>query len=112
MNDDDSVKIAFPLPRREGIQGRGITIMSQKEIVKEEDKAPYISPYVFTVLLAAFGLWCFYDGWLNASMEEHALLNRIVSGVLLPWAGIDFWKVWKYRKSQRTEVGGRKSDDR
>ena len=53
-------------------------------------EAAQISPYVFTILLAGFGLWCFYDGWLstNPEMQEHALLNQIVSAVLLPWAAI------------------------
>ena len=74
--------------------------MSEKEITKNEDNAPEISPYVFTVLLAGFGLWCFYDGWLttSSSMQEHYLINRVVSAVLLPWAGIDFWRVWNYRR--------------
>lgn len=76
--------------------------MSEKENIKDEDKAPEINPYVFTVLLAGFGLWCFYDGWLTTdpAMKEHYLINRIVSGVLLPWAGIDFWKVWNYKKKE------------
>ena len=76
--------------------------MSEKKILKSEDKAPEISPYVFTVLLAGFGLWCFYDGWITSdpSMQEHYLINRVVSGVLLPWAGIDLWRVWNYRRKE------------
>ena len=76
--------------------------MSEKEITKNEDNAPHISPYVFTILLAGFGLWCFYDGWLTRapSMQEHYLINRIVSAVLLPWAGIDFWRVWDHRRKE------------
>ena len=83
--------------------------MSENEITKNDDNAPQISPYVFTVLLAGFGLWCFYDGWLTTdpAMQKHYLINRIISGVLLPWAGIDFWRVWNYRRkeevSDRTE---------
>lgn len=53
---------------------------------------PQISPYVFPVLLAGFGLWCFYDGWIsfNPEMQKHLLFNRIASGVLLLWAIVDF----------------------
>ncbi len=80
--------------------------MSEKELTKSDDQAPQISPYVFTVLLAGFGLWTFYDGWLTTdpSMQEHYLINRVVSAVLLPWAGIDFWRVWNYRR--KTEAAG------
>ena len=50
---------------------------------------PQISPYVFPVLLAGFGLWCFYDGWISVDpdMMKHQTFNRIASGVLLLWAG-------------------------
>ena len=46
---------------------------------------PQISPYVFPVLLAGFGLWCFYDGWISIdpNMMKHQTFNRIASGVLL-----------------------------
>ena len=70
-----------------------------------ETKAPpEISPYVVSVLLAGFGLWCFYDGWLNSSpeMQEHLLFNRILSFVLLPWAVYDFRKVRRREKEGRT----------
>ncbi len=62
-----------------------------------EDHRPEISPYVFPVLLAGFGLWCFWDGWIstNPAMQEHALFNRIGSAVLLPWALWDFLRVRK-----------------
>lgn len=63
----------------------------------KKPKPPEISPYVFPVLLAAFGLWCFYDGWLttDVEMQEHALFNQVASGILLPWAVWDFYKVRK-----------------
>lgn len=53
---------------------------------------PEISPFLFPVILAVMGAWCFYDGWLtaNPAMQEHALFNRIASGILLPWALLDF----------------------
>ncbi len=62
---------------------------------KPAKAAPEISPYVFPILLAAFGLWCFYDGWLstNPEMQEHALFNRVGSVVLLPWAAYDYWRI-------------------
>jgi hypothetical protein len=70
-----------------------------------EKKSPEISPYVFPVLLAAFGLWGFYDEWLtsNSEMQEHLLFNRIASGVLLPWAAYDFLKVRKYERKNTDE---------
>ncbi len=67
---------------------------------------PEISPYVFPVLLAAFGLWCFWDGWLTSdpAMQEHALFNRVASAVLLPWALWDFLKVRK--RERNADPGG------
>ena len=61
---------------------------------------PEISPYVLTALLAGFGLWCFYDGWLTTdpAMQEHLLFNRILSLILLPWAAIDFVRMRKREK--------------
>ena len=59
---------------------------------------PRMNPYVFTVLLFALGLWCFYDGWLTTDPEmlEHAMFNKVLSCVLLPWAIWDFFKVRKH----------------
>jgi len=37
---------------------------------KSRPAPPQMSPYVFTVLLIGFGLWCFWDGWLTADPEE------------------------------------------
>ena len=73
----------------------------------EEEKTtpapPQMSPYVFTVLLFGFGLWCFYDGWLTSDPEmlEHATFNRVLSGILLPWAVWDFFKVRKRRRNDK-----------
>ena len=74
--------------------------------MKEEKTAPappQMSPYVFTVLLFGFGLWCFYDGWLTSDPEmlEHATFNRVLSGILLPWAVWDFFKVRKRRRNDK-----------
>jgi len=70
-------------------------------VVSSQDRRPEISPYVFPVLLAGFGLWCFWDGWIsnNPAMQEHFLFNRIGSAVLLPWALWDFLRVRKRLRS-------------
>jgi hypothetical protein len=80
-----------------------------KKTSEKKNKPPEISPYVFPALLAGFGLWCFYDGWLtsNIEMQEHALFNQVLSVVLLPWAGIDFFKV---RKSERNHKENNESE--
>jgi hypothetical protein len=69
---------------------------------------PELNPYVFTVLLFLFGIWCFYDGWLTADLEmqKHQLFNRVVSAILLPWSAYDFFKVKKsYRKKDSPPEG-------
>ena len=68
---------------------------------KEKIPPPEIGPFVFPTLLAIFGLWCFYDGWLtsNPKMQDHLLLNRIGSLILLPWALIDFIRTWRIKKA-------------
>ncbi|HKJ97631.1 MAG: hypothetical protein R6V15_00150 [Desulfotignum sp.] len=62
---------------------------------------PRMSPYVFTLLLLGFGLWCFWDGWLTSDpdMAEHALFNQVLSLILIPWAVWDFFKVRKRAKT-------------
>ena len=69
-----------------------------------QKQPPEIHPYVFTVLLLLLGLWCFYDGWLttNPEMMKHATFNRVASGVLIPWALIDY-----YRQRRRARAQGR-----
>jgi hypothetical protein len=66
---------------------------------------PQISPYVFPVLLAGFGLWCFYDGWISTDpdMLKHVTFNRIASGVLLLWAGLDFVRTRRQEKAEQSE---------
>ncbi len=66
---------------------------------------PQISPYVFPVLLAGFGLWCAYDGWISSDPEmlKHILFNRIAGGVLLLWAGIDFIRTRRLEKAEHSE---------
>jgi hypothetical protein len=67
---------------------------------------PQISPYVFPVLLAGFGLWCFYDGWLTTDPEmlKHHLFNRIASGVLLVWA------IWDFIRTHKREQAYKEAD--
>lgn len=64
---------------------------------KKQTAPPEISPYLFPIILAIMGTWCFYDGWLttNPEMLEHSTFNRVASGILLPWAIIDFIKTRK-----------------
>jgi hypothetical protein len=75
----------------------------------EKTSPPQISPYVFPVLLAGFGLWCFYDGWISADPEmlKHQLFNRIAGGVLLTWAVLD---VIRTRRIEKAEQDGKTSE--
>ncbi len=68
---------------------------------KEKPRVPQMSPYVFTVLLVGFGLWCFWDGWLTSDPEmlEHATFNRVLSAILLPWGIWDFFKIRKRQQN-------------
>ncbi len=63
---------------------------------------PKMSPYVFTVLLIGFGLWCFWDGWItsNPEMAAHATFNRVLSGILLPWGIYDYFKIKKREQKE------------
>lgn len=64
---------------------------------------PQMNPYVFTILLIGFGLWCFWDGWLtnDPDMIEHATFNKVLSAVLLPWGIYDFFKIRKRQKIKK-----------
>ncbi len=63
-----------------------------------------MNPYIFTILLAGFGLWCLWDGWITTDPEmlEHATFNRVLSVILLVWAVYDFFKL-RLRKTQKTD---------
>ena len=78
-----------------------------KKQKKSPPQPPAMNPYVFTVLLILFGLWCFYDGWLtnDPEMLEHSLFNRVLSVGLLSWGFYDFYKVRKNRAKQKREEG-------
>jgi hypothetical protein len=71
----------------------------------KQSAPPQISPYVFPALLAGFGLWCLYDGWITADPEmlKHQLFNRIASGVLLVWAVLDFIRTRKREKAEQAD---------
>ncbi len=72
---------------------------------REIPRPPPMNPYIFTVLLAFFGLWCFYDGWLTSDpdMQKHALFNQVLSLILLPWSVYDFFKIRKARQVKESE---------
>lgn len=67
---------------------------------KEPTKPPEIGPYVFPTILALMGMWCLYDGFFstNPEMQEHLLFNRVLGGILLPWALIDFYRTFRSEK--------------
>lgn len=79
---------------------------------ENKPKPPEIGPYVFPVILAFFGVWCFYDGWLTTDpdMQEHLMFNRVAAGLLIPWAIIDFIRTRK-KEQQRAEAEQRKQDN-
>ena len=70
---------------------------------------PTISPYLFPLVLAAFGLWCLYDGWLTSDPEmlKYRLFNQIASVILLSWAVIDFIRT---RKSEQRYKAAQQPD--
>lgn len=70
---------------------------------KDRPKPPQLNPYVFTILLVAGGLWCFYDGWLTTDpdMLEHATFNRVLSVILLCWGAYDFFKLRLQQKKNQ-----------
>ena len=67
---------------------------------EKRDRDGELNPYIFTILLAGFGIWCFYDGWLNPTTEKYLLFNRIASIVLILWSVYDFRKVRKHYKNE------------
>ncbi len=64
---------------------------------KKTTAPPEIGPYVFPAVLAAFGLWCLYDGFLstNPDMQDYLLFNKIAGIVLVLWAIVDFYRTRK-----------------
>jgi hypothetical protein len=70
---------------------------------KKELSPPVMSPYIFTILLLGFGLWCFWDGWITTDpeMRKHATFNQVLSAILLPWGIYDFFKLRKKQKQKR-----------
>jgi hypothetical protein len=70
---------------------------------EQPSSPPQISPYLFPLLLAGFGIWCFYDGWFSTApgIQEHLLFNRIGSAVLLLWSIIDFYRTRRFEKQEQ-----------
>lgn len=75
-------------------------------------KPPEISPYIFPAILAFFGIWCLYDGWITTdpAMQEHLLFNRVASALLLPWALIDFLRTRKREQRAAQEKADSKPE--
>ncbi len=73
---------------------------------KNKSGPPEINPFVFPIALAIMGIWFFYDGWLSTDpdMQGHLMFNRIGSGILLPWAVIDFFRTWRSEKEYRKKI--------
>ena len=78
----------------------------------ETPHPPLINPFVFPVVLAVLGLWCFYDGWFstNPEIQEHLLFNRVLAGVLIPWATWDFFKTRKRVAEEKLEEAEQADD--
>lgn len=75
-----------------------------KNTTENRPTGPILNPYVFTVLLLAFGLWCLWDGWLakETGMADYAVtMNRVASLVLIPWAVWDFYKLRKKAAAEK-----------
>ena len=74
--------------------------MDKKE---KAGKPPRMNPYIFTILLLGFGLWCFWDGWLTTDpeMAEHALFNQVLACVLIPWG---IWDFINLRRQQKKNI--------
>jgi len=73
------------------------------KLEKNKTAVPQMSPYIFTILLIGFGLWCFWDGWLTTDPEmiKHATFNRVLSLILLAWGVYDFYKLRKKHKDKK-----------
>ena len=81
----------------------GGNVLTEKK--KERSAPPEMSPYLFPLILALMGLWCFYDGWITSDpeMQEHLTFNRVTSGILLPWALISFIRTRRFEKADKDE---------
>jgi len=75
--------------------------MDDKKEQTKKPAPPRMNPYIFTILLFGFGLWCFWDGWLTTDpeMAEHATFNKVMSVGLLSWGVIDFFKLRRKKKT-------------
>lgn len=77
---------------------------------KKNQGPPQMSPYIFTILLLGFGLWCFWDGWITKDPEmlRHANFNRVLSVILLSWGIYDLFKllIKKKNKKEADKING------
>jgi hypothetical protein len=69
-------------------------------------KPPEIGPYVVTWLLAGFGIWCLYDGFIttNPDMQEHVWFNRIMGLLLSGAAVVDYYRTRKKLAAKKALV--------
>jgi len=73
-------------------------------VKKETQKSPIpqMNPYIFTILLFGFGLWCIRDGWFNPDPNyEHALFNQVIGVPLFCWGIYDLIKLRKNKKKKK-----------
>jgi hypothetical protein len=64
---------------------------------KTTRRPPEISPWLLTWVLAGFGLWCLYDGFITTDpgMQKYLWFNRGM-GILLSGAAVwDFFRMKK-----------------
>jgi hypothetical protein len=71
---------------------------------------PQDSPYLFTIVLAALGLWFFYDGFFNPEIES-VTFNRVGAGVLLGWAAWDFHRMRQKLRKRAEEAASAATED-
>lgn len=79
-----------------------------KDTKKSPPAIPPMNPYVFTVLILAFGLYCIYDGFIYQFISDEpkmkdweVLMNQIAGVLLVIWGVYDFIKVRKRQKKAK-----------
>ncbi len=72
-------------------------------------KPPEISPWLLTWVLAGFGLWCLYDGFITTDpgMQKYLWFNRVM-GILLSGAAI--WDFLRMRKKMELKAKAAKDN--
>lgn len=80
--------------------------MSENENKDEKEvQPPRLNPFVFTILLFAFGIWCFKDGFMNSDPEyDHLLFNQVMAVIFLLGGVADLiYLLWKKKKKAESE---------